>query len=169
MSGEGGNTSKGEPVKHYKEAPGDVHLRSANEVRGYHVQGRDGAIGHIADFIVDDETWAVRYLVIDTKNWWFGKKVLVAPHWANRVSWPERKVYVDLARDDIEKSPEWNPAEAINREYETRLYDYYGRPVYWSSTGAGTRVVESGGAPTSRNRKQPTRSEVAKSTRDRHR
>ena len=53
---------------------GDIHLRSANEVRGYHIQGSDGAIGHIEDFIVDDESWEVRYLVVDTKNWWFGKK-----------------------------------------------------------------------------------------------
>jgi len=111
--------------------PGDVHLRSAAEVRGYHIQGSDGAIGHIEDFIVDDETWEVRYLAIDTSNWWFGKKVLVAPHWASSVSWEERKIYVDLSRQAIKNSPEWNAAAAINREYEARLYDYYGRPVYW--------------------------------------
>ena len=90
---------KGSLPSAHKEAPGDVHLRSASEVRGYRVQGSDGAIGHIDDFIVDDESWEVRYLVIDTKNWWLGKKVLVAPHWASRVSWPERKVYVELARE----------------------------------------------------------------------
>jgi hypothetical protein len=61
---------------------GDRHLRSAAEVRGYHVQGLDDSIGHIDDFIVDDSTWEVRYLVVDTGNWWFGKKVLVEPRWA---------------------------------------------------------------------------------------
>ena len=141
------NEGKREPAEPHKEAPGDVHLRSASEVRGYRVQGSDDAIGHIDDFIVDDESWEVRYLVIDTKNWWPGKKVLVAPHWASRVGWPERKVYVELAREEIEKSPEWNPAEAINREYETRLYDYYGRPVYWFSNRAGAQVVGSRGTP----------------------
>lgn len=112
---------------------GDVHLRSAREVRGYHIQGSDDAIGHVEDFIVDDETWQVRYLVIDTSNWWFGKKVLVAPHWASRISWEERKVHVDLSRQAIKNSPEWNASAAVNREYEARLYDYYGRPVYWGS------------------------------------
>ena len=73
------------PAEH-PDKSGDVHLRSANEVRGYHVQGIDDAIGHVEDFIVDDETWNVRYLVIDTSNWWFGKKVVLSPHWANRVS-----------------------------------------------------------------------------------
>lgn len=113
------------------EKPGDVHLRSAKELRGYHVQGSDDGVGHVEDFIVDDETWEIRYLVIDTRNWWFGKKVLVAPQWASRVSWGDRKVFVDLSRQAIKESPEWNPTDAINREYETRLYDYYGRPVYW--------------------------------------
>jgi sporulation protein YlmC with PRC-barrel domain len=108
----------------------DVHLRSDEEVRGYHVEGSDGTIGHIEDFIIDDETWGVRYLVVNTRNWWFGKNVLVAPQWANRISWAERKVYVGLSRQAIKGSPEWNGADAINRAYEARLYDYYGRPAY---------------------------------------
>ncbi len=113
------------------DEPGDVHLRSALELRGYHIQGNDEAIGHVEDFIVDDESWEIRYLVIDTSNWWVGKKVLVAPHWASHISWSERNVYVDLSRQAIKKSPEWNASAPINRQYEARLYDYYGRPVYW--------------------------------------
>ena len=116
--------------EHFDE-PGDVHLRSAKEVRGYHIQGRDEEIGHIQDFIVDDRTWEVRYLVIDTQNWWFGKKVLVAPHWANRVSWEERKVFVNLSRRAIKDSPQWDPATGISREYEDRLHRHYGREAYW--------------------------------------
>ena len=110
---------------------GDPHLRSAREVAGYHVQGSDGAIGHIADFIVDDETWAIRYLVVDTSNRWFGKKVLVSPHWTQKISWAENMIYINLSTEAIRNSPEWNPEALVNREYETRLYDYYGRPAYW--------------------------------------
>jgi hypothetical protein len=117
-------------------------LRSAKEVRGYHIQESDEAIGHVADFIVDDETWQVRYLVIDTRNWWLDMEVLVAPHWASRISWSEKKVFVDLSRQAIKNSPAWNPTAPINREYEARLYDYYGRPVYWDTGGrpAGTAL-----------------------------
>ena len=113
------------------EESSDVHLRSAKEICGYHIEGTDAAIGHLDDFIIDDETWEVRYLVIDTRNWWLDKKVLVAPHWTNRISWAEKKVFVDLSRQTIKNSPEWNATAPINREYEARLYDYYGRPVYW--------------------------------------
>jgi len=115
---------------------GDAHLRSIREVIGYDIQGSDGSIGRVADFIVDDETWEVRYLVLDTSHWWLGKTVLVAPHWASRVSWDERKVFVDLSRQSIKDSPRWDPSAAVNREYETRLYDFYGRPTYWTDTQA---------------------------------
>jgi hypothetical protein len=123
------------PDENSPEASDDVHLRSANEVRGYQIQGSDDAIGHVEDFIVDDKTWEVRYLVINTSVWWFGKKVLVAPQWASRISWEERNVYLDLSRKAIKNSPKWNATMPINRELEEHLYDYYGRPVYWVTEG----------------------------------
>jgi sporulation protein YlmC with PRC-barrel domain len=112
-------------------AHSDPHLRSLHEVVGYHLMGSDGEIGHIKDFIVDDETWAVRYLVVDTSNWWSGKDVLVPPHWVERISWAENQVYVSLPREAIKNAPEWHPEAPVNREFEVRLYDYYGRPTYW--------------------------------------
>jgi PRC-barrel domain protein len=115
-----------------RNEPGDAHLRSAAEVCGYRVQGSDEAIGHVADFVVDDETWEIRYLVVDIGHWWSGKKVLVSPHWTRRISWPDRRVYVDLPRDAIKGSPVWDPTAPVNREYEVRLYNYYGRPAYWA-------------------------------------
>jgi hypothetical protein len=122
---------KATPSEHTDDSAADVHLRSAGEVRGYHVHGTDESIGHVEDYIVDDETWAVRYLVIDTRNWWFGKRVIVAPQWATRVDWAERNVYVDKTREALKNSPEWNGTDAINREYEGRLYDHFEQPVYW--------------------------------------
>ena len=113
----------------------DIHLRSTNEVRGYDIKGTDEAIGHVEDFIVDDETWEVRYLVIDTSNWWFGKKVLVAPKWASRISWEEKVVHVEMSRESIKNSPVFDPSLVINREYETHLYAYFGRPAYWAPDG----------------------------------
>jgi sporulation protein YlmC with PRC-barrel domain len=112
----------------------DIHLRSAKELRGYHIQGTDGVIGHVQDFIVDDVTWEVRYLVIDTSPWWFGRMVLVSPLWAGSVSWDRRKICLDLTRQQIKDCPPWNPDAGVNREYETCLYDYYGRPAYWNGT-----------------------------------
>ena len=110
----------------------DVHLRSTNEVTGYYIGASDGDIGHVEDFLIDDENWTIRYMVVDTRNWWPGKKVLVAPDWIKSISWADSKVYVDLSRDSIKNGPEYNPSVPMDRDYEGRLYQHYGRPKYWS-------------------------------------
>ena len=85
----------------------DPNLRSTNAVSGYHIQASDGEIGNVEDFIVDDEMWTIRYLVINTRNWWPGKEVLVSPKLIERVSWDESKVFVNLTRNTIMQSPEY--------------------------------------------------------------
>jgi hypothetical protein len=122
----------------------DAHLRSAKEVTGYQVHGSDGVIGHVADFLVDDETWEVRYLVVDTAHWWAGgREVLVSPRWATSVNWEEGEVHVDLTRHAIKNSPIWNAIEYLDREYETRLHQHYGLSGYWDNGGLGERPRQS--------------------------
>jgi PRC-barrel domain len=121
------------PATVAEQEPADLHLRSVDEVIGYHIQAADDEIGHVEDFIVDDETWQLRYMVVDTSNWWFGKEVLVAPGWIDRVSWPDGKVYVNLAKETVKGSPQWDRSAPVDRAYEERLYDYYARPAYWQA------------------------------------
>ncbi len=91
----------------------DSHLRSTNVVSGYHIQASDGEIGNVEDFIVDDQTWAIRYLIINTRNWWPGKEVLVSPKLIERVSWDESKVFVNLTRKTIKQSPEYTESMLV--------------------------------------------------------
>ena len=109
----------------------DPYLRSTNDVTGHHIQAADGEIGHVEDFIIDDETWAIRYLIINTQNWWPGKKVLVSPRWIERVSWLESKVFVNLARETIRQAPEYTEVSLLTRDYETELHRHYNRQGYW--------------------------------------
>jgi PRC-barrel domain len=106
------------------------HLRSMKDVAGYTVQATDGEIGHVDDFILDDESWTLRYIVVDTRNWWPGKKVLIAPPWIAHVDWQNSKVYVNLSRESIKSSPEFDPAN-LDRAYETELHKHYGQENYW--------------------------------------
>jgi hypothetical protein len=114
-----------------REKGWDPHLRSTYGVSGHHIQTLDGELGHVADFIIDDENWAIRYLIVDTHNWWPGKKVLVSPQWIERVSWGERKVFVNLSRETIKQSPEYTDEALLTRDYEISLLGHYNRKGYW--------------------------------------
>ncbi len=114
----------------------DPHLRSTSDVTGHKIEASDGAIGHVEDFIIDDETWAIRYLIVDTRNWWPGKRVLIAPQWIERVSWMESKVFVRLSREAIKQAPEFTEDSVLTREYEDALHRHYNRRGYWTDEAA---------------------------------
>ena len=117
-----------EPYKRGKPAVGeetvgqaqdDPHLRSTREVTGYHIEAVDADIGHVQDFIVDDEDWAIRYMLVDTRNWLPGKNVLVSPQSIGQVSWEDRKVYVDLPRQSIKEAAGFHASAIARRQYES--------------------------------------------------
>ncbi|HPS31354.1 MAG TPA: PRC-barrel domain-containing protein [bacterium] len=109
----------------------DPHLRSTHDVTGHAIQASDGEIGHVDDFILDEKTWAIRYIVVDTTGWLSGKKVLISPHWIDRISWEESKVFINLTKEMIKASPEYTDDFLITRSYETGLHKHYNRPGYW--------------------------------------
>jgi hypothetical protein len=109
---------------------GDQHLRSVHEVKGYHIHARDGEIGHVADFLLEDGDWSVHYLVVDTKNWWPGKKVLISPRSIDSTDWSTRTVNLDVDRQKVKDSPAYDGSKAIDRAYEYQFHGYYdGRRV----------------------------------------
>jgi len=110
---------------------GDPHLRSCNAVKGYHIHATDGEIGHVDGFLVDDFTWSIRYMVVNTSNWWSGHRVLLSPEWIQRVSWAESRVDVALERQSIKEAPAYHEDEPLNRDAEMETYNHYGRKIYW--------------------------------------
>ena len=105
----------------------DPHLRSARHVRGYRIAATDGELGHVEDFLIDPQSWQIRFLVVDTRNWWPGRKVVLAPLWLQRVGWTEAKVYVDLTREAIKASPSYDPDRPILHDYADQLHRHYHR------------------------------------------
>jgi sporulation protein YlmC with PRC-barrel domain len=104
----------------------DVHLRSIEAVTGYHIHASDGEIGHVEDFLVDDGDWRIHYLVVDTKNWWPGKKILVSSRSAGEIDWTDRLVNLDVDRQRIKDGPAYDPSMTIDRAYDEKLLTYYG-------------------------------------------
>ncbi len=111
---------------------GDPHLRSSAEVTGYHVHATDGDLGHVQDFLIDNASWGVRYLIVNTSNWWVGQHVLISPYAVKGVDWSERYIRLDLTRSKIKASPSWNPSNTIDGEFEQRLHNHYDWPGYGS-------------------------------------
>jgi len=111
---------------------GDPHLRSCKAVMKYHVEASDGGIGHVQGLLLDDETWAIRYLVVDTSNWWLAHQVLIAPRWIQDVSWSEHMVSVDLTRQSVKDAPPYQSAETLDRGGEISLHKHYERTGYWA-------------------------------------
>lgn len=120
----------------------DPHLRSTNDVIGHTIQAGDGEIGHVDDFIIDDQTWAIRYLIIDTSNWWAGKKILVSPQWIDRISWDKLSVFVNLSCESIMKSPEYSEENLLTRDYETQLHRHYNRNIYWKKEPEERQILD---------------------------
>ena len=107
---------------------GDPHLRSLNAVSGYNIHATDGRIGHVETFLFDDLTWDIRYLVVDTRNWWFGKHVLISPSSVREIVWETNEVSLNLTGYKIKGSPPWDATGFVDRAYEQLLVAYYGWP-----------------------------------------
>lgn len=106
----------------------DTHLRGTRAVTGYKLHATDGTIGHVEDYIIDDGKWLIRYLVADAGLWLPGRKVLISPHWIKSVSWETSEVFVDLSQAAVRNSPEFDQSLPVKADYESALYDHYGRP-----------------------------------------
>lgn len=107
-------------------------LCSAKDLKKFAIVGRDGELGMVDDLLFDDENWVVRHLVVDTGGWLAGHSVLLSPHAVQQVDREGRKLHVDLTREQVENAPALPADQAVSRQHELALYDYYGYPFYWS-------------------------------------
>jgi hypothetical protein len=105
----------------------DPHLRSVNGVMRYYVHATDGDIGHVQGMLVDERTWAIRYVIVNTSNWWLGHDVLIAPEWIDDVYWAESKLEVSVTRDAVKHAPAYDPSIPLSREQEAGIHKHYGR------------------------------------------
>ena len=108
-------------------------LWNASAINGYAIAASDGRLGTISDFLFDDATWLVRWLVVDTGNWLSGRKVLLPPSVLGQLDAKEHEFSVTLTKQQIKDSPEIDTDRPVSRQIETSLYDYYGWSPYWGT------------------------------------
>jgi len=111
---------------HARPNEGDPNLRSLATVTGYHIHAKDGEIGHVEDFLVDVAGWSIRFIKVDTRNWWPGERVLISPRSAREIDWADRLIQVDVNRQKIKDAPRYDPSITVDGAYEDKFLTYYG-------------------------------------------
>ncbi|MEP6673332.1 MAG: PRC-barrel domain-containing protein [Chthoniobacter sp.] len=105
----------------HSENGNDPHLRSTKAVTDYHIQTHEGAIGHVTDFMIDDRSWAVRHLVVETGHWFAGKEIALSPTHVERISYEESKVFVDVTKASLSGAAEYHLPEPVY--HDTKNFD----------------------------------------------
>jgi len=114
---------------HHAKDRGDPHLRSAVNTTGYHLHAKDGEIGHILDFLVDDQTWSIRYIAVDNNNWWPGKISLILPRSIGGINWLDKMVFLTVDRQKVKDAPEYHASITVDGAYDEKFANYYYPPM----------------------------------------
>lgn len=105
--------------------------RSVNSLIGYTIGALDGEIGKVREFYFDDNTWTIRYLIVETGSWLSGRKVLIAPEALYKPEWESAIFPVNLTKEQVKNSPDIDTEKTVSRQQEMKLYDYYPWTNYW--------------------------------------
>jgi uncharacterized protein YrrD len=112
-------------------------LRSCNALTGFHLHANDGEIGHLQGFLVDDHSWSIRFIIVNSTNWWLGHHVLVSPKWIQEVSSLQSSITVNLDRQAIKDAPAYDSDADVGRDTEVTIYNHYNRNGYWQDIREG--------------------------------
>ncbi|MFW5689236.1 MAG: PRC-barrel domain-containing protein, partial [Spirochaetota bacterium] len=134
-------------------------FRNLRDLEGFRLAAQDGEIGHVTDCYFEDDAWAVRYLIVSTGSWLFGKKVLISPNAVLEIRWDYDCIKVNLTMEQVRNSPDIDTDRPISRQQEAEYHLYYNFPPYWGGVALWGRYDEPGA--------EPTEDEAASTDRDR--
>jgi hypothetical protein len=106
-------------------------LTNSTFVKGLAIHATDGELGTVEEFYFDDETWTIRYLVVNTGGWLSGRQVLISPISVMRVDWKNNRLDVELTRKQVEHSPSIDTRQPVSRQHEAAYAAYYEYNYYW--------------------------------------
>jgi hypothetical protein len=106
-------------------------LTNATHLKGLAIRATDGELGTVNQFYFDDETWAIRYLIVDTGGWLGGRRVLISPISVVQTDWEAKRLDVALTKRQVEHSPQIDTHKPVSRQHEAAYVGYYGYPYYW--------------------------------------
>jgi len=96
-------------------------LRSLYVMLDYHIAATDGVQGTVQDFLFDDESWVVHYLVAETASPMGKRNVLILPFAVGRPDWEKKRLPVQLSCEQIRTSPPLESDMPISRQQQSGL------------------------------------------------
>lgn len=121
-------------------SPPTSQARNTQEIIGHRMQVADGEMGHIVEFILDEETWVIRYLIIETRSWWPEKEAIISPEWIDKINWIGKTAFVNISQSKIKSAPIYAPNMKIERDFESEIFGHYNREEYWSRLNSNEEV-----------------------------
>jgi len=117
------------------EREAEKMLRNSTDLHGLSIRATDGEIGTVDQIYFEDETWAIRYLTVDTGGWLGGRQVLISPiSFIGAPDWQAKRLDVALTKKQVEDSPDINTHQPVSRQHEIAYFGYYGYPFYWGGS-----------------------------------
>ncbi|CAN5604752.1 PRC-barrel domain-containing protein [soil metagenome] len=117
-------------------------LRNVNDLYGFSLAASDGSIGEVRDCYFDDQSWTIRFFVVETGVWLGGRKVLISPLALHGLDWEAKSLSASMTRKQVENSPDVDTSKPVSRQHEVEQFGYYGYPFYWGEGqlwGGGAR------------------------------
>jgi hypothetical protein len=141
-------------------------LRNAKDLHGLTIRATDGEIGTVDQVYLEDESWAIRYLTVDTGGWLGGRQVLISPFAVIQADWEAKRLDVALTKEHVQNSPDINTHQPVSRQHEAEYNRYYGYPYYWGGPFLwGPAYYPGGVSPAS---KSPAADQIPSETADSH-
>jgi hypothetical protein len=106
-------------------------LRNTTQLEGLTIRATDGELGTVDELYFDDETWAIRYLTVETGGWLSGRQVLISPISVIQADWQAKRLDVALTKRQVEKSPNIATDKPVSRQHEFTYCGNYGYEYYW--------------------------------------
>jgi hypothetical protein len=112
---------------------GDPRLQNARRIVGYRVQASDGDLGRVQELLIDDKTWAIRFMVVEAGDWWRGHRLLIAPHWIHAADWVDECISLDLTQTIAKAAPRLETSRQLDDRRATGLFLHEGRGSFWEA------------------------------------
>jgi hypothetical protein len=108
-------------------------FRSLEDLMGASMIAMDGEIGRICNFLFDDQSWKIRYCVVDVGHWLTRREVVISVSAIDQPDWKTKTLRARLTKEQLRNGPDVDSKKPVSRQQEIAMREYFGWPAYWDT------------------------------------